>query len=230
MAVDEALLASTAESGTAVLRLYAWSEPTLSLGYFQRFADRGNHAASRDCPVVRRMSGGGAILHDQESTYCLLLPAVHPLAAHPEQLYSLAHSLVVEMIGETAASLVEQPSSAQGVAEPFLCFQRRSAGDLVVDRAKVLGSAQRRRHGVIMQHGSLLTSRSRYAPELPGLFDLRPELAGQTAEPWLEVWAGRFAESLGFALNSSELTTSERADAERLVGEKYAAAAWTQRR
>jgi len=73
MAVDEALLDAAVEQGVAALRFYQWSEPTLSLGYFQRHADRDSHAASHDCTLVRRQSGGGAILHDRELTYSLTL-------------------------------------------------------------------------------------------------------------------------------------------------------------
>ena len=72
MAVDEALLIDAAENGVATLRFYQWSEPTLSLGYFQRYDDRDQHAASRECAVVRRQTGGGAILHDRELTYSLV--------------------------------------------------------------------------------------------------------------------------------------------------------------
>ncbi len=69
MAVDEALLESAVAGGLPVFRLYQWSEPTLSLGYFQAVADRQQHPASHGCPLVRRRSGGGAILHAHELTY-----------------------------------------------------------------------------------------------------------------------------------------------------------------
>src|SRR5882724_9809402 len=81
MAVDEALLESAAVDGIATLRLYQWSEPTLSLGYFQPAADRQTHPASRECPLVRRASGGGAILHDRELTYSLAIPEKSARAA-----------------------------------------------------------------------------------------------------------------------------------------------------
>ena len=63
MAVDEALLESVADGGPATLRFYQWSEPTLSLGYFQPYADREQHEASRELTVVRRSTGGGALIH-----------------------------------------------------------------------------------------------------------------------------------------------------------------------
>src|SRR6188474_2624923 len=74
MAVDEALLETAAISGLATLRFYTWQEPTLSLGYFQSAVDRDHHPDGRDCPLVRRASGGGAIIHDRELTYSIALP------------------------------------------------------------------------------------------------------------------------------------------------------------
>src|SRR5262245_10595361 len=78
MAVDEALIDDVADGGLATLRFYQWNEPTLSLGYFQPYAARMGHAASASAAVVRRLSGGGALLHDRELTYALALPAAHP--------------------------------------------------------------------------------------------------------------------------------------------------------
>ena len=74
MAVDEALLETAASLGVPTLRFYQWQEPTMSLGYFQEYADRLRHAASAGCPTVRRASGGGAIMHDRELTYSLAVP------------------------------------------------------------------------------------------------------------------------------------------------------------
>ena len=79
MAVDEALLESAATNNSMTLRLYAWSEPTLSLGYFQRYEDRRLHPESLACTCTRRSSGGGAILHDRELTYSLSVPPDHPM-------------------------------------------------------------------------------------------------------------------------------------------------------
>ena len=76
MAVDEVLLEAAAADGQCTLRFYRWEEPTLSLGYFQTYADRWQHEPSRDAAVVRRTSGGGAILHDAELTYSFAVPAI----------------------------------------------------------------------------------------------------------------------------------------------------------
>jgi len=230
MAVDEALLAGAGESGVATLRLYAWSEPTLSLGYFQRYAERESHPTSLTCPVVRRMSGGGAILHDREATYSLILPTAHPAAQQPASLYAFAHESAIELLGAAAARLVAQDESTAPASEPFLCFQRRAVGDVVVGDQKILGSAQRRRDGAILQHGSLLWEASPRAPELPGLQGARPDLSPIDTEDWIDDWALRFASRLNLELSDGELSPLEASLARRLAAEKYEADAWTRRR
>lgn len=88
MALDQALLDECQEQ--PVLRFYRWSQPTLSLGYFQKHQQREGHQPSIDCPMLRRSTGGGAILHDHELTYSLLVP----LALVPKRsadLYDVVH-------------------------------------------------------------------------------------------------------------------------------------------
>jgi len=185
MAIDELLLNHVVKHNLVILRFYQWNEPTLSIGYFQQYADRQLHEASSACAVVRRQTGGGAILHDQELTYSLAVPPVHPLARDTQQLYFAVHQVIIEamMEGETSLqrlrplALWKHNSQHSQTEEPFLCFQRRSRGDVVFSRAngtqeKVVGSAQRRRRGAILQHGSILLARSPVAPELPGLTEL----------------------------------------------------------
>ena len=95
MAVDEVLLDAAAVREQLSLRFYGWSEPTLSLGYFQRVADRKQHIASRECPLVRRLSGGGAILHDDELTYSFATPATFLGSAHARSHHGHLGTVVV---------------------------------------------------------------------------------------------------------------------------------------
>ncbi len=118
MAVDEALLLAAERDGAAWLRFYTWREPTLSLGYFQNHADRQLHAASANCKLVRRASGGGAILHDRELTYSIALPSKHPLARRAELLYDAAHRSLIETLSQWGIDanlhVVEKPLSPSG--------------------------------------------------------------------------------------------------------------------
>jgi lipoate-protein ligase A len=249
MAVDEALLADAIENGLATLRLYQWSEPTLSLGYFQAHDDRNQHAASRQVAVVRRQSGGGAILHDHELTYSLALPAKHPLARHAEKLYTAVHEVVATVLAPyvtaTAAGWVFRlrcdDCSLPTSDEPFLCFERQAKGDLLLIQPatnpwantaspgwKILGSAQRRRQGAILQHGSLLFEKSPAAPELDGLNDLTGTTLS-AAEVAAEL-AGNLDVALNLRLEPHELPDKPRRLALELESRKYAAADWTKRR
>lgn len=229
MGLDEMLMERAAEHGDATLRFYEWSPATLSLGYFQNAAERAIHAASSTCPLVRRSSGGGAILHDRELTYSISSPTAHPLAADAETLYRRVHGLLLEVLAEfgIAAELNEQALVRIG-GEPFLCFERRAVGDVVMKGFKICGSAQRRRRGAVLQHGSILLARSPAAPELPGIADL----SGRSvpSRDLVSAWLDRWRRTVGPLRLSEALSAEEIAAAERHVAEKYGADAWTNRR
>ncbi len=247
MAVDEALLEAAANDGQCTLRFYQWIEPTLSLGYFQAYADRKKHAASLGRAAVRRTSGGGAILHDFDLTYSLAVPQNHPLAADRLRTYRVVHDALVEVFsqwGIVASLWAEGPAvfPAQGNAlgsgaeqhrvnlggmgkEPFLCFQRRSPGDVVFRGEKVAGSAQRRCRGAVLQHGSVLFARSEAAPELPGLKELSGAMI--SVEEFQQAWLNKLSRALNLTWRRGELSEERRRRATALTAEKYASQAWT---
>jgi lipoate-protein ligase A len=248
MAVDETLLEAAAAEGLCTLRFYQWAEPTLSLGYFQAYADRDGHEASRGCAVVRRPSGGGAILHDIDLTYSLAVPDHHPLAVDRLRTYRVVHHALIEVLaglgieaslfapGGTAGS----PSSAGNAVgqanratprqpdlprrEPFLCFQRRAPGDVLVEGEKIAGSAQRRCRGAVLQHGSVLLARSAAAPELVGL----KELTARTipVEEFIQSWLARLSGALAIRWQSGSLGEAHRRRAAQLATEKYGSPTW----
>lgn len=249
MAVDEALLNTAVAGGPPTLRLYQWNEPTLSLGYFQRYHDRGQHAASSECPVVRRQSGGGAILHDRELTYSLTLPPNHPLARDATALYNAVHDAFIEVLaprlalpgdGRWRLALNDRPSRLAPSDEPFLCFQRRACGDLLLEKVesaatnsppaayKILGSAQRRHCGAILQHGSFLVARSAAAPELPGW----QELSNQNLP--IDALANDLVRQLGGLLGIDRAPTDLPEllvrEARQIERNRYSSRSWTARR
>ena len=247
MAVDEALLESAIGGGPATLRVYRW-EPTLSLGYFQSYADRANHPTSTGLPCVRRSSGGGALIHDLELTYSLTLsPDDFAKLKLPYPLYCAAHRAVIAAVVELGGvaerlTLCNPDADAPAAEEPFLCFLRRADGDLLVgpphpgavhgqpvyDRYTVAGSAQRKSRGALLQHGGVLLGQSPAAPELPGLSDLGllPEQAPQFAQTLIR----NLAEGLNLRLSAAALEANERERANRLREEKHAAREWIEKR
>jgi lipoate-protein ligase A len=233
MGVDEALLEAAAADGQCTVRFYRWQEPTLSLGYFQPYAERWRHAASSRSAVVRRSSGGGAILHDVELTYSFTVPNSHPLALNRLRLYGAVHTALIEALAHwgVEASMFQRPNQKplpdSASRQPFLCFQRRSPGDVLVGGAKVAGSAQRRRQGAVLQHGSVLLARSAAAPELDGL----NELTGKAfrAEELLEAWRERLAATLRITWHQTELSDQQCHRATLLATQKYMSPAWMHR-
>jgi lipoate-protein ligase A len=236
MAVDQALLESVSRSGEMVLRFYQWEQPTLSLGYFQSMEDRSLHEPSLSCPVVRRATGGGAILHDQELTYSLCVPSEDRWSKTHELLYWTIHGAIIECLadwgveartyqtdktiatsgsvpGVGCSKFEELPSWSnspmQVEASSFLCFQRRSAGDIVLGNYKVCGSAQRRKFDSVLQHGSILFKRSNCAPELPGIEDLAVVPAEFGSQRFTDKCWQRIEESLGVRCIPSKRTAEE---------------------
>lgn len=177
MQQDEALLQQVAaDNRQAFIRIYQWSAPTVSLGYFQKTEDAIDSRIS-GCDRVKRVTGGGAILHDQELTYSCVIPATHPIRSTPVQLYEVVHTAVIDLLSSMGVKS-SMRSDVAGWAEeadadePFLCFLRSDPRDVVLNGHKIIGSAQRRRRGTILQHGSILLRASPLTPEVVGICDL----------------------------------------------------------
>jgi len=185
MAIDAALLEAADECPSVpVVRLYRWSEPTVTVGYFQKGDVRSSVGAWTACPHVRRLTGGGAILHHHEITYSCVLPRTHPFRESPLRLYDVMHDAILAALRRCQIDVgfrAMHPMSAAVVdrpREPYLCFLRSDPRDLVALgggaglHPKVVGSAQRRRRGTILQHGSILLRASPLLPDVYGISDL----------------------------------------------------------
>ena len=176
MAIDRALAEYARIHSLCILRLYLWESPTLSLGYFQPYPTPSLQGNLSTLDVVRRETGGGAIVHDHDVTYAIAMPD-HSEKGHATQLYLAAHQALIfwlTSIGVMADFYSNRNQTSCDKTcnnDRYLCFERRSDFDIVVAGHKILGSAQRRHAGVIMQHGSLLVRRSDFAPSLMGLVE-----------------------------------------------------------
>jgi lipoate-protein ligase A len=231
MAHDEAMLEAVAEdSSFALLRTYGWSEPTLSLGYFQPVALAEAEPRWRGQPHVRRPTGGGAIWHHHEMTYALVVPAAHPLARPSSALYHGVHSALARLLQARGVDARRRgPAAAPRLTErPFLCFADHDPEDLVVHGIKIVGSAQRRRSGAILQHGSMLLRSSSRTPELAGLSDLSGALSDRSY--WAEIVAAELPGALGMVPTHQDFPATLRGRARDLEREVYRNLAWNRRR
>ena len=230
MSVDQAILESVDAGGPPTLRFYQWPEATLSLGYFQKFADRQQHSESQSLPVVRRSTGGGAIIHHHELTYSLTMPLLGQSVGGRLQLYQQVHDGIRQVLGQLGILTSEHRHAAGrlGDDEAFLCFQRRHEQDLVCSGYKVLGSAQRRGRQSILQHGSLLLRASEFSPQLPGVLDLVSSRITivQLQEMISEQLAGR----LQIRWSDVTLGEVEQQRARVIEKERFASLDWLQRR
>jgi lipoate-protein ligase A len=250
MQVDDLLLDLAAHANSATLRFYRWSEPTLSLGYFQRHDDRRLHAASGQLPVVRRASGGGALVHHHELTYSVALPATHRLAAEPQQLYAVVHAVLANLINgllpdsRNRALTCPEDYLPPTRDQPFLCYLRRTQGDLLIDRHggtlsevprtldgrfKVCGSAQRKRQGAVLQHGGILLNASPFAVELPGINDLVGSIL--TTDRLIDALSDALSRAIGLRLDAPCRWSSMDEIAEAVANEsKFGSRSWVERR
>jgi len=157
MALDEALMSRARETGEFTLRVYSWSAPTLSLGRNQsarRFYDL-ERIRARGLRVVRRPTGGRAILHHREITYSVTAPVADAGDLHSS--YDRINKVLVAGLERLGVRTEIAASPGRAVQPgPSPCFDIPSAGELVLGGRKLAGSAQWRSEGALLQHGSIL--------------------------------------------------------------------------
>jgi lipoyl(octanoyl) transferase len=243
MAIDHALLESVQQGGDPVLRLYRWLPACLSFGRNQHVSDvydRGRIIES-GIDVVRRPTGGLAVLHDHELTYCVLAPL--SITGGPRATYRLINEALlhaVRALGVDAWLASDAPvRDPRTVLEP--CFQAPAAGEIMAAGRKLVGSAQRCERGSVLQHGSLLLdgsqapvndllSQPQAAASSTAAATIR-ELAGAVPE-WMElcdVVASSFAAVFGTRFAPMPLSQHELERADRLESH-YMDDTWTWRR
>lgn len=157
MALDAALLARARETGETVLRVYSWERPTLSLGRNQRASGAYSAERARELgvDVVRRPTGGRAVLHWREVTYCVAAPEQpgEPLRAAYVRINRVLLDALHRLGVPASLARPRGRAPAPGLAP---CFEAPVAGELVVDGRKLVGSAQYREAGALLQHGAIL--------------------------------------------------------------------------
>jgi len=254
MALDDAILACRARGqAPPTLRFYAWRPPALSLGRFQRAEGAADVRALERLGIdlVRRPTGGRAVLHDREVTYSVVVSEDSLGGSVLEAYLTLSEGLVagLERLGVEASLYNPRRGGAPGHGDrqPAACFEIGSAYEVAVAGKKLVGSAQVRRDGAVLQHGSILLElRAKVVAEAMGVRPDRVERAAArlraNATSLAEVMgrvpeygevasaiAAGFSDALGVALEPGGLTDAERELAEKLR-RSYEDRDWTLRR
>lgn len=156
MACDVALMDRARRTGESVFRVYAWARPTLSFGRHE--AARAHYDAARiadaGVDLVRRPTGGRALLHDHEVTYSITAPLT-PGESLTESVRGF-NQLLLAALHRLGVPAVEAVESRAMRPEGAACFAVPGAGELTLDGRKLVGSAQVRQDGALLQHGSIL--------------------------------------------------------------------------
>ena len=220
MAIDEALLQN---AKVASLRFYRWGHAALSFGYFGKFADVEAHAKERE--LVRRWTGGGIVLHGDDLTYSMVIPAGDPAFAYSTMsIYEKVHEALRETLGATGqhaelatVAAVSSPPGRFGNRPSLFsalierrynqnaCFANPVRGDVLVNGQKVAGAAQRRTRAGLLQQGSIQ----------------RVDLA--------EDFAGRFAAQLASTRHYRQLNGAVIEHANEIAAQKYGTEMWLRR-
>lgn len=252
MAIDEAIfeLNDAGSAAMPTLRLYAWNPPCLSLGISQPVSDIDLAAlTTRGWDLVRRPTGGRAILHADELTYSVIGSTHEPRLAGSvlESYRRLAQALLytLQTLGLQADIKESGPTSKQPLSSA-VCFEVPSDYEITTGGKKILGSAQARRKNNLLQHGSLpLTGNlTRITESMKFEDEALRHIAAQrllqhavTVEmvlgkpvPWEQAAQAMvlgFEKALNIGLVPGDLTAQERELAEQLYLEKYSARQWT---
>lgn len=226
MGLDEALLDDPEAPPT--LRLYTWSPDTLSLGYFQKWADVP--AAASAATVVRRITGGGAIHHQAELTFSIVLPQTHALFRDPVPLsYERIHAALIAALSEfgVEAALAGPGGLRSDREQTGMCFHASTPLDVAWGTRKGAGSAQRRRGGRVLHHGSIKLGSTPLEGEIATLEGFLP--AENVVQAFAAALLRAMETSFAVRFERQEPSAAEQ-NAARRLGERYSSAAFLHRR
>lgn len=206
MALDEALLEVGPPEPT--LRFYSWKPAALSLGYFQRARDVP--AAAEAEVVVRRLTGGGAIHHDRELTFSIVAPeSAAPYRGEVRASYVRVHAWIARALADFGvhAALREDRQLASDRAGTGMCFHDSTPLDLAWGGAKGVGTAQRRKGGRVLHHGSIKLARD---PREPGVAVVDVDDVAETRERLAAALVDVIGAELGCAFTRGDPSAEER--------------------
>ena len=242
MAVDEALLQCMADGDDPVLRLYGFAPACVSLGRFQASGDLGDDGLRRRDGVglVRRPTGGRAVLHDDEVTYAVILGRHHLQPFGKRAAYRASAEILLRLLPALGVQGTVQPGTAAAAprAPDPDCFRSTAEYEITAGRKKLVGSAQTTTRDAALQHGTIplsaaYTRIARYLSDRPEATPVQlsaTSVAQETAsrrgyEEALQLLANAAAARL--QVRRSQLSAAEARLARELVNSRYACPRWT---
>ena len=247
MAIDEAILVAQQEQPNPTLRFYGWNKPAFSFGYFQNIASEVDVEACRadGIELVKRMTGGGTVVHGWELTYTLILPRGAGELSVSDAYRRIGQSLVMafQQLGIPAqcyAVCSDSPGAVRNHtyrAEANICLTNPAEHDVMSDNKKLAGVSVRRSRNGIMFQGYIsldtppaaILARVSKDPEVQEILSekstaINTDGRSITRNALIQAISETF--NLGIAFHSGTLSSAERAQAETLVETKYATASW----
>lgn len=239
MAIDEAIL-TACENGLSpsTVRFYGWSQPTLSLGCFQKFGAYKENCDALGIPIVRRITGGRAVLHDMELTYAVASDDAALFEMGIIGAYRIISGCMVDAlrdIGIDADIQKEVKSQKHAPAgfkqgskvrsQGFSCFKSVSRYEILINGKKIIGSAQKRLKRAFLQHGSIIIDVNREM--FSSVFGENHSIDGLSShvdinkDAFIKSISRRFEHGLSIKLISGELIGFETDLKHRLIEEKY---------
>jgi lipoate-protein ligase A len=239
MALDEAISEAVRKGlSPPTLRLYQWESPSITIGYFQRASDIDMHYCSeRGYAIVRRLTGGRAILHDDEITYSISSRFdgnIFTGRLHSD--YSVIGNAILCALSLCGIDAILNHSKRQRGQRSTACFKSVSYGEITVDGRKITGNAQKRFTDGLLQQGSIPLSIDRLElkrifnegfDDVAGLRDIKP---GITVREIRDALRRGFEEVLGVRMISDRPTDLEMRRARELESERYSTRGWNMRR
>lgn len=204
MAIDEALLHGVTSRGSSLLRVYGWSRPSISIGYFQEFPSDYED----DYDIVRRPTGGGLVWHGKDLTFTFVAPAGSEwYRRSANESYRALHERIARALQKSGIECSLQAGKSTSEMGP--CFQLPVAHDIMVGAKKITGGAQRRSKFGLLHQGSLLLPPALRCP--------------------LERLKQSLRDGMNVAWTDAALTADEWRLAEQIARDKYSTPAWNRK-
>ena len=203
IAIDEMFFVQ--ENFEPVIRFFTWQQPAWTIGYFQKYSDVEN---KNNYPVVRRLTGGLAVLHEKDLSYSVIIDERWPYLYDQEKTYEVIHNEIKNSL-KSIGIICDNITKGGSEYKNFSCVKTFYKDDLFLDGKKLVGSCQRRRGKKILVEGSIHTC-----------------LNYEQINIFANIYINNISKFLGCSTQTRPLTDEELFKAEQLVLQKYNTDKW----